>query len=56
MIPANAIQISVFKDGGMFCAVYTDTFEDLQISDAGFGTTQLEAVKNLLHPIVYIGP
>jgi|WetSurMetagenome_2_1015567.scaffolds.fasta_scaffold02116_10 hypothetical protein len=47
MIPENALTISIFKDGDQYCAVFTDTFEDLQTSDAGFGYTILEAISDL---------
>ena len=45
---ANTTTISVFPDGDQFTAVYTDTFENLQESPAGFGSTQLDAVAALL--------
>jgi hypothetical protein len=47
VIPKDAINISVFKDGNAFCAVYTDTFQDLQISEAGFAPTVLDAIIQL---------
>jgi hypothetical protein len=56
MIPKDAMNISVFKDGDAFCAVYTDTFEDLMVSTCGFGYTDLDAIIQLLAPNTYIGP
>lgn len=48
MAPAGASNIAVFLDGNHFCAVWSDTFENLQVSFAGWGTTVREAILNLL--------
>lgn len=48
MIPDDAVTISVFPDGDKFCAVFTDSFYNLEESDSGFGDTRLEAIKDLL--------
>ncbi|MEN6367649.1 MAG: hypothetical protein ABFC88_12615 [Thermoguttaceae bacterium] len=47
-IPEDATTISVFRDGTAFCAVYTESFEDIQESPCGFGDTRIEAIQNLL--------
>ena len=51
MIPADATTISVFLDGDQYCAVLTESFENLQESPAGFGCTPIEAVADLLKEI-----
>lgn len=47
MGPNDGLNISVFLDGDKYCAVFTDTFENLQESLAGFGDTELEAIEAL---------
>jgi hypothetical protein len=51
MIPDDAITISVFKDGDKFCAVETESFENLQESYFGFGDSELEAIQQLLYDL-----
>ena len=46
-IPEDATNISIFRDGTAWCAVYTESFVNLQESPAGFGGTPLEAIQNL---------
>lgn len=48
MIPEDALNISVFQDGSDFCAVYTDTFENILESDCGFGWSRSAAILQLL--------
>lgn len=43
--------ISITKDGNMFCAFFEDTFINLQESIAGFGTTPQKAVDELLKEV-----
>jgi hypothetical protein len=48
MIPEDSLTISVFQDGNAFCAVFTDTFENIQESDCGFGWSRSAAILQLL--------
>ena len=47
-MPDDAVHISVFADGDQYCAVFTETFRNLQESEAGFGLTQLDAIASLI--------
>jgi len=44
----GAITVSVFRDGDQFCAVFTETFTNIQESECAFGDTAIEAVTRLL--------
>lgn len=43
----TSLNYSIYLDGNMWCAVDSD-FINLQESNAGFGTTPVEALTNLL--------
>jgi hypothetical protein len=53
MIPEYSLTISVFQDGNAFCAVFTDTFENIQESDCGFGDSRIAAITALLNEASY---
>lgn len=42
--------MKIFMDGDSWCAV-EDDFIDLQISPAGFGDTEQEAISNLIEEL-----
>jgi hypothetical protein len=48
VIPEDATTVSVFRDGDQWCAVFTESFENIQESPCGFGYTKLEAIAALL--------